>query len=190
MANLDGRNWLRRVQDAASLLVTNSPWDILHRAGGYTVSKRITITGSGGAASVNCFSVTGSVRVKGLWGIVDDVTDIAALTVCSWELYAAADAAIPITAAAGTTLTGASLNSLIAKTGAAATALVLANSNQARVLEGATPFLFFEFGATQKDGVATYIRFLNTTDADVNCKITMYCTWVNINGVAGSITAV
>jgi hypothetical protein len=166
-----------KVSPAPAAIVQNSPYCGLHRIGGYIERKQLAIAGSDGAQNLNLFQVTGSIEIRGLWGVFTDVTEVTTLTGASWDLYDGTNT-VQITSAAGTAISGATVGSAIAKQAVAATALNFDDADQCRYSESASNKVFVGGLITQKAATNTYIRFTVTTDANTDCALNMWCIWV------------
>lgn len=171
-------------------VVANSPDCFLHRATGNLAYVEKTFVGTSGAASTNLFQVTSSVEILALWGVFTGVTNVTAITVASWNVYDGTNT-VDLTAAAGTTLSGAGLYSIVAKEAAAGTALTFNNSTQCRVSENATGNrAFFNALVVQKAATNTYIRWTQTTGAVESFKIYFYVAWVCRDAGRSNVVAV
>jgi len=158
-------------------IIINSPDCALHRASGYLAYKTQAIVGAGAPWNLNLFQVTGTIELCSIWGVFTDITNVAALTAASWNLWDGA-AAVPITSAAGTVLTGASLGSTISKEAVAANPLQFDNASAGRYSEAAFNRVFVGGLMTQKVAANTYIRFTVTAGAATNCAIQFWACWV------------
>jgi hypothetical protein len=154
------------VMPTINLVTANSPNCAWHRTAGYATASSHRINPGAVTSSTNIFQIVGDVEIKALYGRMTDVTNVVGgPTACSWDLYDGA-ATVQLTSAAGTSLAGASVNSIVLKDAAAANALTLLNSNQCRMSEltvGGAARPFFGCLVAQKDTTATYIRFTCTT---------------------------
>ncbi len=141
-------------------------------------TKALTVAGTG-AKTVNVFLVNGAVKILNIYGSVTSVLG-SNMTACSFDFYAASDAAVPITSAAGTTLSDLAAGSVIAKTTAAATAITsLSNAavigpdetitakNQVLVAKAATAsYIRFAFSSTNNPSVGSvkfYVEYIPLT---------------------------
>lgn len=136
-------------------------------------SKTLSATG---AVVMPIFRVTGTVRVVRLRGIVTTVLN-SAITAASWELYDQT-AHVPITSAAGTTLSAAPVGSVLSKTGLAAAAMTLTSSAAGALVEPAVlgeNTIDSSFKITQKTGgINTDIQFLFTKDAGASSGVIQF----------------
>lgn len=148
----------------------------LIRGGGLPVENTITLDANNTTASENIFQVTGTVAILRLYGVIVDATTLTNLTGASWDLFAAGDAAIQISANNGV-LSGTGVGTMFAKTGLAADTFALNNNVSADLIEQSYEGsdVFSAFIVTQKAGVDTFIRFTyTTTDAPINAQIKFY----------------
>ncbi len=145
-----------------------------------------TLTANGATANVPIFSITGTVLINALYGVVTTVLG-ANNTAAYWRLNDGTNQS-SITVSTGTTLSAAPVGSTIVKKDVAANALVLLSSSQERVSEPTTleTLYFSPFVAVQKTaGVATNIEFVYTTsDTPTSGVITFYCGWVPLSSGA------
>lgn len=157
----------------------NSGWCALHRAVGHMATKEVRLNpGDGAAHSVNLFAFTGDIELKAIYGRITDVTNIAALTACSWDVYDGA-ATVQLTSAAGVALSGYSLNSLVLKDQTAAAAATGLNASQVRVNEvAATPRQFQGALLVAKSATTCYVRWMYTGAVATDCKILFTAIWV------------
>lgn len=175
--DLNDYRWNSTIPTPANLMI-NSPWCGIHRGAGFLAYKSVDINGTGGAASIDLFNVTGVVELLGLWGEFTDVTEVTSITAASFDFDDGA-ATVQLTSAAGTALSGATLNSTFAKEAGAATALTFNNSSQVRYSENATgPRAFFGGLMTCKSATTCQIRMTVTTNANTNATVMVYCEWV------------
>ena len=169
--------------------VTNSINSITRREGGLMVSKVITLSASNTTASVNAFTVAGSVRVKKLYGIITTKTTLANLTVGSFDLYDGTNT-VQITKADGV-LSGFGIGTIFAKIDDNAVTWGVGDNSQVRLIENAGyGNTFMDFVAVQKVSTNTYIRFTyTTTDEPIAATITVYCEYIPLDS-SSSVTAV
>lgn len=150
---------------------------------GVQSSKSQTLSGNNTTVNTPLFGVTGSIMVTGIWGVVTTVLG-ANNTAAFWRLNDQT-AQPAITLATGTTLSAASVGSVIAKLGLAAAALTLINSSAGRVNEPTTleTMVFSPFTVVQKTGgVATNIEFsYTTTDTPTSGVIQHFISWVPLS---------
>ncbi len=155
---------------------------------GLTASSIKTLVGSGATVAVPIFSVTGTVMVTALYGVI--TTTLGNNTAAYWRLNDAS-AQSSITLSTGTTLTGAVTGGIIVKKDLASAALTLINASQERVSEPTTleTSYFSPFVAAQKTGgVATNVEFVYTTsDTPTTGAITFYLAWIPL-GVGSKVS--
>ncbi len=125
--------------------------------------KSSTLAASNTTASNVLFTFTGSILVTRLYGVVTTVLS-SNVTAAHWRANDQTNTPA-ITAAAGTTLSSAAVGAVISKAGLAAAALILTNSDEARVREHATSGMSPDvpFSLTAKNGVVNTIDFRYTT---------------------------
>lgn len=147
------------------------------------------LTGSNTTVVVPIFGITGTVEVRGIWGVV--TTDLGANnTAAYWRLNDQA-AQVNITLNTGTTLSAVKAGSTITKKGLAAAALTLLDNSAGRVSEPTTlettylsPFMIMK-----KTGAATNIEFVyTTTDTPTSGAIKFFLRWLPISSDA-NVTA-
>lgn len=132
------------------------------------------------------FSVIGSIEVRGLYGVVTTVLS-ANVTTAFFRLNdQTAQPAISL--ATGTTLSTASVGSVISRGRLAATALAFIDASAGRVTESSAVNLqyFSPFVITQKTaGVKTDIEFrYSTTDAPSSGAIQFFLRWLPLSADA------
>lgn len=130
---------------------------------GVVANKVQTLSANNTTAATALFGITGSVEIRGLWGIV--TTDLGSNNSAAyWRLNDAA-AQSDITLATGTTISAAKAGSVIVKKGLAGAALVLLSNSQERVSEPTTlqTMYFSPFVVVQKTAATTNIEFVYTT---------------------------
>lgn len=154
-------------------------------------TKAVTLTGSGGAATDNLFSVTGTVLCK-MYGELTAADGSQNITALLLEVDdGTAQAAI---SASGAVLTNLAVGTMVFRDALAATALTLADNAAGAVTDcndaGASDPLV-GFFVTKKTGAATYIRHAySTTDAPIdNTTITWTVYWRPISS-DGALAAV
>ena len=124
-----------------------------------------TLDGSNTTVAESVFRVTGSVKVLALYGIVTTALG-SNITAAHWRTYDQT-ATLPISAAAGTTLSSFAVGSLITRKSLVTVALTGDNASAAKVTDpvaATAPDVFMPFIVTQKTGsVTTDIQFVYTT---------------------------
>lgn len=172
-------NQLGLAAPAIADMVVNSAYCYISQLGSIA-SKSITVTGTpNGAQNVNIFTLDGGVEVLRLYGIFTDVTDVSAVTACSFDLFDENNAAVPITSAAGVDLSGSTLESFFGRTDQAAVALDYLKSDQVRIIDGAVGLdLFAPLVANYMYGEDNYFRFNYTSDGGgAEFKMTFELIW-------------
>ena len=138
-------------------------------------SKRINP--GAGTTSTNLYQITGDVEIKAIYGRLTDVTNVAGgPTACSFDLNDGG-ATVQLTSAAGTSLAGTTINSIILKDQPAANAMTLLDTAQCRWNElavGGSARPFLGGLAVQMNGANTFLRFTCTTVA-LNDFTTNFC---------------
>lgn len=157
---------------------------------GIVVSKSLTLSASNTTANPPIFTITGTVLVNALWGVVTTVLG-ANNTAASFRINDQT-AQVALTAAAGTTLSAAPVGSVIIKSALAATALTLKSSAAGAVLEAgaANETVFSPVMITKKTGAVTQIEFkYTTTDTPTSGVIQFFCGFIPLSA-DGDVTAV
>lgn len=166
-----------------SLIAASSYNDYFHHIGGVPVFSSKTISGAGAPNLTNLFQVVGDVEIKAVYGQFTDVTNVVGgPTTCAWELSDAGGGTAPITALAGTDLSGVANSAFIFKRTAAADPLILLDATQCRyseVVDAGVVRPFFGGLCKQKPATATYIRFRSTTLAANNFTINFCVIWAS-----------
>jgi hypothetical protein len=147
---------------------------------GLLVTKSLTLSANNTTANVPIFTVTGSVEIIGLYGVV---TTALSSNITAAYLQINDQTATPdISLASGTTLSSFTVGSLVARTSVAGVAVVGANASAGRVTDpvaATAPSLLMPFGITQKDGgILTQIEFVySTTNTPASGVIKWYARW-------------
>lgn len=156
---------------------------------GLTSPDSQVLTGNNTTVAVPIFSVTGSVLVNALYGVV--TTTLGANNTAAYWRLNDQTAQVNITLNTGTTLSAAVVGGVITKKGLATAALTFIDAAAGRVSEPTTleTSFFSPFEITQKTGgVATNIEFVySTTDTPTSGAITFYVGWVPLT-TGSSIT--
>lgn len=159
--------------------------------GGLQSTESITLSANNTTANVPLFHITGTVQVTALYGVVTTVLG-ANNTAAFWRLNDQTNQS-NITVNTGTTLSAASVGSVIVKKDVASAALTLLSASQERVSEPTTleTLYFSPFVAVQKTGgVTTDIEFTyTTTDAPTSGAIQFFCQWLPVSA-DGRVTPV
>ena len=143
-----------------------------------------TLTASGTTAHVPIFTVTGSVLINCLYGVVTTV--LGNNTAAYFRLNDGSNTPA-ITLATGTTLTGAAAGSTIVKKALATTAVTLLNNSASIVSEPAAAEgnYFSPFVVEQITAGTTNIEFVYTTsDTPTTGAITFYVGWTPLSAGA------
>lgn len=156
---------------------------------GLASSDAQVLVGNNTTTAVPIFSITGSVLVNALYGVVT-----MALGVNNTAAYFRLNdgsAQSNITLNTGTTLSAAPVGSLLVKKDLATAALILLSSSQERVSEPTTleTFYFSPLVVQQKTGaVATNIEFVyTTTDTPTSGAITFYLGWIPLTSTSSVV---
>jgi hypothetical protein len=151
--------------------------------------KSLSLIANNTTLATPLFRITGSVEVRGLWGIVTTVLS-SAVTVAFWRLNDQT-AQPAITLATGTTISAAPVGSLIVKTGLAAAALTLKSSAAGAIVEPTTleTLLHSPFALTQKTGgINSDIEFVyTTTNAPATGAIQFFMRWLPLSSDANVV---
>ncbi len=154
-------------------------------AGVYIRTSKI-LSGNNTTVAVPLFSVTGTVMVTGLWGVV--TTAMGSNVDTAYFRLNDSSAQSNITLNTGTDISAAPVGSTIVKKGLAAAAFTLLSASQERVSEPTTleTLYFSPFVAVQKTGsVTTNIEFVySTTDTPTSGAIQFFVSYVPLS--AGS----
>lgn len=149
---------------------------------GLLASDAQVLTASGTTKAVPIFSVSGTVLINAIYGVV--TTLLGNNTAAYWRLNDGSNQS-NITLNTGTTLTGAVVGASIVKKDIATAALTLINANQERVSEPTTleTSYFSPFVVQQiTGGIATNIEFVYTTsDTPTTGAITFFVGWMPLS---------
>lgn len=131
----------------------------------YEETKSQTLSGSAATVSTPLFRVTGQVKVLALWAEVTTALG-SNVTAAYWRTNDQT-ATLPISAAAGTTLSSFAIGSLLVRKSLVSVALTADNASAAKVVDpvaATAPDVFMPFLIAQKTGgVQTDIEFTYTT---------------------------
>jgi hypothetical protein len=182
----------QQVLNSVAVLPTatlNSVNNLTARVAGLQLSKAATLSANNTTASVNCFQLTGSVKVLKIYAILTAKTTLANCTAASFDLYDST-AVVQITQAEGV-LSGLAVGTMVAKYDDNAVTWAINDNAAGKIMEHATnPELFHMFVATQKTAANTYIRFTyTTTDAPANAVLTVYVEYIPL-GTSSTLVAV
>lgn len=152
-------------------------------------SANQVLTGSNTTVTTPIFTITGTVEIRGLWGIV--TTDLGANhTAAYWRLNDQT-AQANITLNTGTTLSAIKAGSTITKKGLAAAALAKLDNAAGVISEPTTleTIYFSPFLLVKKTAALTQIEYLyTTTDTPTSGAITFYVRFLPVS-VDGTISA-
>lgn len=142
-------------------------------------------TGNNTTTAVPIFSITGTVLVNVLYGVV--TTALQNHTAAYWRLNDATNQS-DISLATGTTLTNAVVGSTIIRRPLASTALTFINASQERVQDppAASANSFTPFILLQKTGgVTTNVEYVyTTTDTPTTGAMTFYMGWIPLTSTS------
>jgi hypothetical protein len=152
------------------------------------VSTSKTLVANNTTAAVPIFSLTGTVDVLALYGIVTTV--LGSNNTAAFFRLNDQTAQVSITLATGTTLSSAPVGSLILRNALAATALVLKSSAAGAIVEpntAAAPDPFVPFMITQKTGsITTNIEFdYTTTNTPTTGVIQFFAKYLPVSSGSG-----
>lgn len=156
---------------------------------GLTSTDVQTLVGNNTTVAVPIFSVTGTVEVRGLWGVVSST--IGVNHTAAYFRLNDQTAQVAITASSGVTLSGLAVGTTIVKKGLAAAAVTLLDNAAGRVSEPTTleTTFFSPFILMKKTGAATNIEYLyTTTDTPTTGQMTFYLRWLPVSS-DGSISS-
>lgn len=155
------------------------------QVGGVVARSSKTLSGNNTTVAIPIFSITGTVNVISLYGVVTTSLGVNN-TAAYWRLNDQT-AQVNITLNTGTTLSGVLAGSTIVKKGLAAAALTLLDNAAGRVSEPTTletPY-FSPFVATKKTVAETDIEFVyTTTDTPTSGVIQFFCVWLPVSADA------
>ena len=142
--------------------------------------KVATIDANNTTASVVVFTVTGSVLIHGIWGVVTGATDLTNHTKGHLRTNDQT-ATIDLTeATTGIALSGLAVGTLISKTALVAVALTLDDNAAAKITEPASAGqgLLSSFIVVKKTVAVTTVDYrYTTTDAPADAEITFGALW-------------
>lgn len=163
--------------------------DVPITLGGLQTTNTISLTANNTTANVPVFTITGTVMVTGLWGVV--TTTIGANHTGGLFRLNDQTATVAITAS-GVTLSALLPGTTFAKMGLAAAAATLFNNSAGRIGEPTTleTLVFSPFLAVKKTAAATNIEYqYATTDTPTSGAIQFFCQWVPVSA-DGRVTPV
>lgn len=156
---------------------------------GGVVSRKSTLSGNNTTVVTPVFSITGTVNVVALYGVV--TTDLGANNTAAYWRLNDQTAQPAITLATGTTISAVKAGSTIVKKGLAAAALTLLDNSAGRVSEPTTleTTFFSPFVAMKKTAAETDIEFVyTTTDTPTTGVIQFFAVWLPVSA-NGAVTA-
>lgn len=151
---------------------------------GLTVSTSQTLSGSNTTVNTALFTITGTVEIRGIWGVVTTV--IGANHTAGLYRLNDQTAQVAITAS-GATLSGLAAGTTITKKGLAAAALTLLDNAAGRVSEPTTleTTYFSPFIVMKKTGALTQIEYgYATTDTPTSGVIQHFLRFLPISADA------
>ncbi len=157
---------------------------------GLTVTDSQTFSGTGTVVTP-IFTITGTVEVRGIWGVVTTAIGVNH-TASAFRLNDAANQS-DITLSTGTAISAAPVGSVIYKKGLAAAAITLLSSSQERVSEPTTLETLYDSPCllTAKTGTATtQVEYVYaTTDNPTTGAMQFFIRWLPVSA-DGNVTAV
>jgi hypothetical protein len=156
---------------------------------GLQLSTSITFVTGNTAHYFPLFSVTGTVEIMCLYGVVTTAlgSNVTAASFRSWDQTAA----LPITSAAGTTLSSLPVGSLVSRTSIVSVALTASDATAAKVQDpvaATAPDCFMPFISVQKTGsITTDIEFVYTTNNGSAGAMQFVCGFVPVSS-DGNVT--
>lgn len=147
---------------------------------GSQATKSITLSGNNTTVATPIFRVTGSIKVIALYGVVTTTLG-SAQTAAHWRTNDQT-ATLPISAAAGTTISSMGVGSILTRKSLVSVALTADNSTAAKVIDpvaATAPDIFMPFIVEQKvGGIQTDIEFVyTTTNTPTTGAITFYAMY-------------
>lgn len=142
------------------------------------VVNSITLVASGATVNVPLFTVTGSVLVHGIWGVV--TTTIGVNHTAAHLRTEDQTAQIVLTNATGIALSGLAVGTLVSKTALAAVALTLDDNATAKITESASAGqgVMSPFSVVKKSGAVTTIDYRYTSsDTPTSGAIEWHALW-------------
>ena len=139
----------------------DSVHDYLERETGERITKTITLSANNTSQSLNCFQLTGTVRLLRLYGVLLTGTYTNA-TAVSFNLYDSTSA-VQLTKTDGA-LTGKPVGTVIGKNAANTVTMFVCDPTAGAVVEGTTGINFYASLITQKTASNTYVRLTYTTN--------------------------
>lgn len=153
-------------------------------------SNNQVFTGSNTTVVTPLFHVTGTVEIRGIWGVVTTVLGVNH-TAAAFRLNDQT-AQVNITLNTGTDISAAAAGSTITKKGLAAAAVTLLSNSAGRVSEPTTleTTYFSPFLAMKKTAATTDIEYVYaTTDTPTSGAMTFYVRFLPVSA-DGTLTAI
>lgn len=148
-------------------MARNTPLDISSQGviSEYVESKTITLDGNNATKAHKLFAITGAVRIKALYGVVQQALG-SNLTAAHWRINDQT-VTVAVSLATGTTISSLAIGSLLVRKSVASVALTADNASAAKVVDpvaATATDVFMPFNIVQKTGgVATELEFVYTT---------------------------
>lgn len=142
-------------------------------------SATITCDANNTTASEVVFTVTGSIILHGIWGVVTEATTITNHTAAHLRLNDQS-ATVDLTLNTGIALSGLAVGTTFTKTGLAAAALTLDNNAAGAISEPASAGqgILSPVIIVKKTGAVTTIDYrYSTTDMPHDCDIQFFALW-------------
>jgi hypothetical protein len=141
--------------------IVDSLHEYLERTTGERITKTVTLAANNTSESLNCFQVTGTVRLLRLYGkvLTGTLTNMTAVSFNLWD----GTSAVQLTKTDGV-LTGKPVGTIIGKNAALGTTMFVCDPTAGAVNEGTTGINFYAALITQKTATATYVRLTYTTN--------------------------
>ena len=142
------------------------------------LEKSVTFDASNTTESETLWTLTGAVIVHRLYYVVTTVIGVNH-TAAYFRLNDGTNTPA-ITASGGTTISAATVGSIVMANRLAATAVTLANGSEARVnrANGANDLNFQDMVLTAKNGATTTLEYrYSTTDTPTTGAVTFFCVW-------------
>ncbi len=152
---------------------------------GLQATNSLTLSGSNTTVATPVFTVTGTVQVLGIWGVV--TTDLGANHTAAYLRLNDQTAQVDITLNTGTTLSAVKAGSTIVKKGLATAAVTLLNNSAGRVSEPTTleTLYFSPFVAVKKTAATTQIEYVySTTDTPTSGVIQFFAQYIPLSAGA------
>lgn len=178
-------------QEMTSSPETDSVHNYLEHIIGEPTSKTLSIAGAG-PTSLDCFVITGSVKILELWLDITAVGNSNDFSDVQFDLFPAGGLAIDITDTVGGS--GCLVGWQFVKMEGTGVALEAIDNTLGAVTEGSSgppqrTGLFTHFIATKKTGVATNVRLTFNGDGATDITGTVHCRWHKVSADANLAAA-